>query len=216
MLVFLLAAIPLAYITVVMLLEAQSTPTRITVMPLVKGALSYALVVVVMAIISGLFPLNYHPKAIYIHFLMDQTLLPTVLIVAFFFLFSRGLWHETKVDRFIGLVAFFAGYYTVAGVVDLFTHSYYFSSYRLFLVPAMRLTFMILIPSGIVAFNEEPRFMRYVYLIGAVIGPFIGAAIAMLHTTNAVPIAYFAGAGFFVVGTLVSYAMVRLYLPIRV
>ena len=215
MLLFLLVAGPLAYVTVVMLFEAHSLPTRITVIPVLKGMFSFAIIWAITAIFSGLYPLYYNPRAIFIHYLFDQTLLPDVLLVACFFLLSRALWQETKVDRFIGLLAFFAGYFTVAGVVDLFTKSYHYSDYRLFLVPAVRVTTMVLLPSAIVAFKEERMFVRYVYLLAGIAGPIIGATIAMLHTTNALTHAYALGIGFFVAGVVGSYAMVRLYLPVR-
>jgi hypothetical protein len=215
MVVYLLTAVPLAYVFIVMLLEAHGMPTRITVVPAVKGAISYAIVAIVMSVLSPIFPLYYMPTTIFLHYFMDELLLPVALIVGCFFLFSRSLWHETRIDRFLGLVAFFAGYYTVAGFVDLFTHAHYFSPYTLFLLPTIRVVLMILVPSGVVAFYEERMFTRYLYITAAAAGPALGGLIAMYHVTNAGALPYLITAGFFLAGIGGGYAMVRLYLPLR-
>lgn len=216
MVVYLLTAVPLAYVFVILLLEAHVMPARITVVPAVKGAISYAIVVLVMSILSPIFPLYYRPATIFLHFFMDELLLPLALLVGCFFLFSRGLWHETRIDRFLGLIAFFAGYYTVAGFVDIFAHAHYFSPYTLFLLPTVRVTLMILVPSGIVAFYEERMFVRYFYIAAAAAGPALGGLIAMYHVTNVGAVPYLITAGFFVAGIGGGYAMVRLYLPLRI
>ncbi len=216
MVVYLLTAVPIAYVFVIMLLEAHALPTRITVVPAVKGALSYAVVAAVMGIISGIFPLLYRAPIIYLHYLMDELLLPAALLIGCFFLFSRTLWEESKTDRFLGLMAFFAGYYAIGGFVDLFTHSYYLGPYRLFLVPTIRVVLMILIPSGIVAFREERMFMRFIYLAAAAAGPFVGALVAMTHIIGSGSVPYLITVGFFFVGIGAGYGMVRLYLPLRI
>ena len=215
MLVYLLTAVPLAYIFVVMLLDAHSMPTRITVIPVVKGAVCYALVALVMSILSPIFPLYYRPVAIYLHYLTDELLLPAALVVGCFFVFSRGLWHETKFDRFLGLSAFFAGYYTVAGFVDLFTHASYFGPYSAFIVPTIRVTLAIMIPSGIVTYHEERMFTRFFYLAFAAAGPAVAAYIALLYIVGAGALPYLLTLALFLAGLGGSYAMVRLYLPLR-
>lgn len=216
MLVFLLTSVPIAFVTFLLILEGQSLPSRVTVFPFIKGAISYFVVYLVMLIFDPAFPLYFNPGQIFLYYAAKEFVLPIAIITVCFFIFNVSVWKDSRLEGLVGMIGFLAGYFTVRALSDFFTQHTYYGPYYLFMLPLARVGLLALIPSATAAFRAEHSWVRWAYLAIAIVAVPAFATVPMLHTLEFEAQAILTSIALFLVALGASYAVVRVYVPVRV
>lgn len=168
MAVYLLLCVPLVFLFVVATAGAgevsfRPEESRFTAAPAVKGALwfvpAYALILLSEAVI----PLAYSPWRLFIYHVVHESAIPLFMGLIGALLFTRSLHRESDRRINIAMVAAFAGFYTVASVVDLLRESHFLDSYSVILLPTQRAVAAALVPLLVIAWRRESRRIRYLF-----------------------------------------------------
>ena len=127
------------------------------------------------------------------------SLIALVVLMNVALLFTPDVRGMSTGDRELALVSFLAGAMSFAGLMDLVIRPGYAGVYELFLLPAVRVGAIMLIPALYVLFCDETFWIRYLYLALILIGPALFGAVYSLYVENilaasiALAVAFFAG-----------------------
>jgi hypothetical protein len=129
---------------------------------------------VVILIVRRFFPLSYRHFPLYLYYFFTDHLIPVVFLAVLYFLaFSQKTFRE--------LLLFGGGFYTLIGIVEVFSQYGQYESYLLFLLPALRMAILLFVTIFFIRYQEWYGVVRALFLILLVFVPFLGAAITYLY-----------------------------------
>ena len=144
------------------------------VLEFIKGFFYAVPCLVVILLIRRYVPLSYRNFPLYLRFLLTDHLIPVVFLCSLYFLV-----YAQKGYGF--LLAFGGGFYTLVGIVGIFTSYGQFESYHLFLLPVLRMVGVLFLTIFFLRFQEWYGLIRVLFLVLLVAVPFLSAAITFLY-----------------------------------
>ena len=136
---------------------------------------SYAVpCLVVMLLVRRYVHLSYRSFSLYLLFLFTDHLIPVVFLGVLYF------WAYAQ-KGYGSLLPFGGGFYTLVGIVEIFTHYGQFEAYHLFLLPVLHMAELLFVTIFFLRFQEWYGLVRVLFLILLISVPFLSGAITYLY-----------------------------------
>lgn len=151
-------------------------PTRreMPALEFIKGFFYAVPCLVVVLLVRRYGSLSYRSFPLYLLFLFTDHLLPVVFLgVLYFLAYSQKAYGS--------LLPFGGGFYTLVGIVEIFTNYGQFEPYYLFLLPVIRMAGLLFFTIFFLRFEEWYGLIRVLFLILLVAVPFLSGAITYLY-----------------------------------
>jgi hypothetical protein len=127
-----------------------------------------------MLLVRRYVPLSYRSFPLYLLFLSTDHLIPVVYLGTLYFLaYSQ--------KGYGSLLPFGGGFYTLVGIVEIFTRYGHYESYHLFLLPVVRMAGFLFFTIFFLRIQEWYGLIRVLFLILLIAVPFLGGAITYLY-----------------------------------
>ncbi len=181
---FLIAAAPLSFVYALILRDEAGEASSLVGASALRGMLAYLLELAILLFLGRFVSRGYSGWGAYFSSALYDFGIPvlgTFLLYLWFTPDVRGL---SARERRLGLLSFLAGAITLAGFTDIFLRAEYFGVYELFLLPALRVAAMLLIPVFYRLFVEETYWTRSFYIAAIVALPFLFAGVFFLVVLN--------------------------------
>jgi len=182
--VFLLFAVPLAYAYLLTLRDDSGQPSNLTSIAFIRGVAGYLVLLVALLIMKRFIPRPYTGVGGYLYATFFDYLVPVSGSFGLYLLFTRDVRSMSTSDRELALVSFLAGAMSFAGLMDLVIRPGYMGTYELFLLPAVRVAAVMLIPGLYVLYCDETFWVRYLYLALILLGPALFGVVYALHVAS--------------------------------
>lgn len=177
-------SVPLAYVYVLILRDQANQPVVLTAVSALKGAIAYLLVLVPLMIIDRFVERPFTGAGLYFYGAVYDFVIPGHLGLLLYLWFTRDPAGLTPEERFVSLLSFLAGLFTLAGLMDVFLRPVYFGAFELFHLPALRIALTLLFPVLSYHYAAETLWLRYVYLLLIGLAPFALATAPLLLDMN--------------------------------
>lgn len=211
MLVFLLCAVPLSFLLLVALMGAGNLPQKVLLTPTVRGGLFALGIYPLLDWIEGTTPVTYEVWPLFLRYGAFHAFGVVFLAVIGILWLCRWLFAERSTDLFIGLAAFFAGYFTVFGILEVVFPVQYPSIYDAFLLPAIRIAMMLLVAGCLTAARHERLILKVSYLLLAVLSTAIAALVVAVFVLRYSGFAVGLTLGLSVVAVGITYLLQAAY-----
>lgn len=211
MLVFLLTAVPLSFFLLVALMGAGNLPQKVLILPAIPGLLFALPVHGALSWGRRFVTYEYEPVALSIfHGVFDVTG-PAILVLLGVVLLARRLFEERSTDLYIGLSSFVAGFLTVVGVLEVVYAGHYHSLYDLFLLPSIRVFFLLLLPALVTAARHEGGVLRIAYIVALSVAMLVPVIVPVLFAMRLVAAAITLSVGLVALAAWAVYLLQGLY-----
>jgi hypothetical protein len=181
---FLMLSVPLAYVYLLIVRDEANQPAAMTSLSALKGAIAYLIVLIPLLAIDRFAERPFSGPGLYFFGTVYDFAIPGLFGFLLYLWFTSDPGGLTPEERFLSLTSFFAGLFTVAGFMDLFVRPEYFGSYELFLLPALRISLMLMLPVLFYFYAAETLWLRYAYLVLLAATPFALGTVPMLSLLN--------------------------------
>lgn len=181
---FLIAATPLSFIYALILRDEAGEPSSLVGVSALRGMLAYLFELAMLLLLGRFVPRTYSGGGAYFYSALYDFAIPVLGTFLFYLWFTPGVRGLSSRERRLGLLSFIAGSMTLAGIMDIFLRAEYFGVYELFLLPALRIVAMLLIPIFYRLFVEETFWTRGFYIALIVALPFALAGVFFLVVLN--------------------------------
>jgi len=151
-----------------------ATRRELPALEFIKGFFYAVPCLVVMLLLRRYVPLSYRSFPLYLLFLFTDHLIPVVFLAVLYFLFYSE-------KAYGSLISFGGGFYTLVGIVEIFTYYGQFEPYHLFLLPVIRMAGLLFFTIFFLRFEEWYGLVRVLFLILLVALPFLSGAISYLY-----------------------------------
>jgi hypothetical protein len=169
------------------------------VLEFIKGFFYAVPCLVVTLLIHRYVPLSYRNFPLYMTFLLTDHLIPVVFLgLLYFLVYSQKVYGS--------LLAFGGGFYTLVGIVAIFTHYGQFEPYHLFLLPVLRMAELLFLTIFFLRFQEWYGLIRVLFLVLLVAVPFLSASVTYLYMMSYYLWAAVLGAVFFIGSLAYTFA----------
>lgn len=182
--VFLIVAVPLAYVYMLVLRDLATQPASTTSIPALKGGFAYLIVLLPLMMMNRFIVRPFSGGGLFLFNAMYDFVVPGAVGFLLYLLFVRDVRGRSPDERFLTLSSFFAGLFTLAGILDLFVRAEYHGAYELFLVPALRITMVLLVPTLYYHYSCGTYWVRYVHLVLMTATPFALGIVPLLASMN--------------------------------
>jgi hypothetical protein len=153
---------------------AISAQRRLPALQFIKGFFYAIPCLVVILILRRFVPLSYRHLPLYVYYLFTDHLIPIVFLVVLYFLaYSQKTFRE--------LLLFGGGFYTLIGIVEIFSQYGQYEPYLLFLLPAVRMAVLLFVTIFFLRYQQWYGVVRVLFLILLLFVPFLSAAITYLY-----------------------------------
>jgi hypothetical protein len=140
----------------------------------IKGFFYAVPCLIVVLLVRRYVPLSYRSFPLYLRFLFTDHLIPVVFLgVLYFLVYAR--------KGYASLLSFGGGFYTLLGIVEIFTKYGQFEPYHLFLLPVIWMAGVLFLTIFFLRFQEWYGLVRVLFLILFAVVPFLSAAITYLY-----------------------------------
>jgi len=170
--IFLIAAAPLSYIYALVLRDEAGESSAFVGVSALRGALAYLIELAVLLLLARFAPRTYSGIGSYFYSVLYDFGIPVLGTFLFFLWFTPDVRGLAARERSLTLLSFLAGALSLAGIMDLFVRAEFSSVYEIFLLPALRVSAMLLVPFLYRLFVEETFWTRYLYIAALVALPF--------------------------------------------
>jgi hypothetical protein len=144
------------------------------VLEFIKGFFYAVPCLVVILLLRRYVPLSYRSFPLYLLFLLTDHLIPVVFLgVLYFLVYAR--------KGYGSLLAFGGGFYSLVGIVNIFTQYGRFEPYHLFLLPVTRMAGLLFLTIFFLRFQEWYGLVRLLFLILLISVPFLSGTITFLY-----------------------------------
>lgn len=184
MLVFLLSSPILAYLVILGISDQTNQSRQFTLVAAIQGFLFFIPGLGIILLLRLIFPLEYDPVSVYRHYLaadLGGTILGAVL---FILVFQKDLLNQDQVTAATGVLSFLVGYLTAAGLVDTVLRINLHDVYTAFLLPIIRIVFLILVPPILSISWKESFMTQKLAVLGLISIPVVAAVIPTLFTLH--------------------------------
>jgi hypothetical protein len=181
---FLLLSAPLAYIYLLILRDQSGRTPEMTAISALKGALAHLVVLVSLVVVERVVREPFSGPGLYFYGAVYDLVLPVYLGVLLYLWFTKDVGGLSPDESFVSLASFFAGSFTVAGVMDLFLRAEYLGVYELFHLPALRIGVLLMVPTLYYQYSNETFWIRYLYAAVIVVLPFAFGFVGLLTSAN--------------------------------
>jgi hypothetical protein len=202
--VFLIAAVPLSYIYALMLRDEAGEDPSLIGASVLRGMLAFLIELIPILLLRRFAPRVYSGIGAYFYTALYDFGIPVIGLFLLFLLFTPDVRGLSGREKRLGLLSFLAGAFSLAGIMDLFLQPDFAGVYTLFLLPALRVAAVLLVPTLYRLFAEETFWVRGFYMAGIVAVPFALAVVFYLVVMNIHSAAIPATAGVFAGGWLVT------------
>ena len=143
----------------------------------IKGFFYAVPCLVVMLLVRRYVPLSYRSFPLYLLFLFTDHLIPVLFLgVLCFLAYSQKTYGS--------LLPFGGGFYTLVGIVEVFTRYGRFEPYHLFLLPVVRMAGLLFFTIFFLRIVEWYGLIRVLFLILLAAVPFLSGAITYLYMSS--------------------------------
>jgi len=181
---FLFAATPLSFIYALILRDEAGEPSSLVGVSALRGMLAYLMELAILLLLGRFIPRVYSGWGAYFYSALYDFGIPLLGTFVLYLWFTPDVRGLSSRERRLGLLSFIAGAITLAGIMDIFLRAEYFGLYELFLLPALRVTAMLLIPILYRLFVDETFWIRGFYIVAITALPFILAGVFLLVILN--------------------------------
>jgi len=203
MVLFLITAVPLFVSFCLALFFPEEKVDRGIIVSYLKGLLWFFPALVAFLLLRGMLSVEYSASGLYLYYLLHDYLFPVIPAILGYLLFFRVLDSKKSRPDLDESTMFFAGYFSLFGLLELILRFRWFDVQILFLRPVIFII-MVLYLSGMVflAFSNE-GWLRSILIFGAVASSAALACIPLLFRLSfrwisiALCIALFGAALFF-------------------
>ena len=202
--IFLIAAAPISYIYALILRDEAGEPSSLVGVSALRGMLAYLIELAILLLLGRFSPRTYSGIGAYFSSVLHDFGIPVLGSFLLYLWFTPDVRGLAASERRLSLMSFVAGAVSLAGIMDIFVRAEYFGVYELFLLPALRVAAMLLIPVLYRMFVEETFWIRGFYIAGIVAIPFALACAFYLVALNMFVGAILATAGVFLGAWLVT------------
>lgn len=211
MAVFLLTAVPLTFLLTVALMGAQGLPRKTLVTPGIRGGIFALVCYALFYWIEQMLVISYDPAQLFLRAVIIDTAGPSIVMMLGCAILCRWLAIERSTDFFIGWLSFAAGFFTIFGVIEAVYPIGYPSIYQLFLLPALRVSLVLVVASFMTAIRGSRVWMRLAWA-AALLG-FLGlsAFAPQLYELRYTPYSVLATVAFAGASVGVTYLLQRVY-----
>ncbi len=175
-----IVSVPLVYVYFLVLREQTGRTSAVTGAPALKGALGYLIVLIPLLLMRRFIARPYDGAGLYLYVSVYDHVVPALLLFALYLRAMRDVGGLTADERFLSLVSFYAGAFALAGLLDLFLRADYHGPYELFMLPALRIAVMLILPTLYYRFSHETFWVRYLHLGVIVSFPWVLGLVPML------------------------------------
>lgn len=182
---FLIIAVPISYVYLLVLREQANERSELVAMPVLKGALSYLIILIPLLSMERFIVRPYVGGALYFYVTIHDFAIPAYLGVVLYLWFTPRVRDSSPDERFLSLASFLTGLFTVSGIMDLFTRAEHFGTYELFYLPALRVALILFAATLVYQYAAETVWVRYVYLVALIALPFALGSAAFLEAIHA-------------------------------
>ena len=140
----------------------------------IKGFFYAVPCLVVMLLVRRYVPLSYRSFSLYLLLLLTNHLVPVGFLGVLYFLAYTQKGYGS-------LLPFGGGFYTLVGIVEIFTHYGQFEPYQLFLLPVLHMAEFLFLTIFFLRFQEWYGVIRVLFLILLVAVPLLSGAITYLY-----------------------------------
>lgn len=175
-----IASVPLAYVYFLVLREQTGRTSAMTAVSALKGALGYLIVLIPLLLMRRFIARPYDGAGLYLYASVHDHAVPALLLFGLYLRFTRDVGGLTADERFLSLVSFYAGAFALSGFLDLFLRADYHGPYELFMLPALRIAVMLIVPTLYYQFSNETFWVRYLHLGLIVSLPWLLGLVPML------------------------------------
>ncbi len=181
MFLFLLTAVPIAYLLLLSFGGQTNQPAAITLVPFVKGALLFLPVIVLLLILEQIVPEQFNPGRLYLRYALLRMAVPFLIAAAGALLVVRGGLKNDFAGGTTAVLSFMSGYYSVLGIFDTVANIGETDAYILFMLPTLRLVIIALVPFVLIDALRAYGFARVAAFLAAAAVPFALAAVPWLY-----------------------------------
>ncbi|GEM_PF-2662716 len=202
MFLFLLTAVPIAYLFLLAFMRQTDQPVQLTLVPFVKGMLAFVPAFALLLVLEHMVPNRFNAGPLYLRFTLVKIGVPLLAAVIGALLITG---RRARVDfpgAMTATLSFISGYYSVSGILDTIRNIGQTDPYTLFLLPATRLVILVLLPVLLVAAHREVGVLRAAMLLGIVAIPAALGVVPLLYRTG------FRGWAMIAAGALLAAAVV--------
>ncbi len=154
--------------------KAISAQRGLPALQFIKGFFYALPCLIVILILRRFIPLSYRRFPLYLYYFLTDHLIPVVfLAVLYFLVYSQKTFQE--------LLLFGGGFYTLIGIIEVFSQYGQYEPYLLFLLPAVRMAVLLFVTIFFLRYQEWYGVVRVLFLILLVFVPFLSAAITYLY-----------------------------------
>jgi hypothetical protein len=139
-----------------------------------KGFFYAVTCLIVMLLVRRYVPSSCRSFPLYLLFLFTDHLIPVVFLLTLYFLAYTQ-------KPYNSLLAFGGGFYTLIGIVEIFTRYGQFEPYHLFLLPLVRMGGLLFLTIFFLRFIEWYGLVRVLFVILLVAVPLLSGAISFLY-----------------------------------
>jgi hypothetical protein len=140
----------------------------------IKGFFYAVPCLVVILLLRRYVSVSYRAFPLYLLYLFTDHLIPVVFLGVLYFLAYGQKGYRS-------LLPFGGGFYTLVGIVEIFTHYGQFEPYHLFLLPVVRMAGVLFLTIFFLRFQEWYGLVRVLFLILLISVPFLSGAITYLY-----------------------------------
>ncbi len=181
MFLFLLTAVPIAYLLLLSFGGQTNQPAAITLVPFVKGVLLFLPVIVLLLILEQIVPQQFNPGGLYLRYALLRTALPFLIATAGALVVVSGGVKNDFAAGSTAVLSFISGYYGVFGILDTVANIGHTDPYILFMLPALRLVIIVLLPFLLIDALRAYSFARVAAFLAVAVVPFALATVAWLY-----------------------------------
>lgn len=181
---FLLSAIPLFSFTVTTYFYRDRYSITLPLLTFLKGVVCFFLSLLFYLIIRSFFPPSYTAGGFFLFHLVYDHLLYLLLAIGGLFLFKGVPDSYNQQENVFEAFVFFSGFYSLVAFVDFIEHFNEFNIFILFFLPLLRIATIVCATVFLVQFVNDTSYLRFGFLCGLILTPFILSFVTILFLTN--------------------------------
>lgn len=214
MFLFLLTAVPIAYLLLLNVTRQVNQPLAFTLIAFIKGMLAFLPVLVVVMALDYAIPYQFNAGPLYLRYTLLPIGMPLAAVTLGALILIRGVVRSDLGGAVTAALSFLCGFYTVAGVVDTVANIGQTDPYVLFLLPVTRLVMVLLLPFLFVTLYRGVGVWRLANALAIAAMPFVLGSVPLLYRVGFREWAIAAAAGLFFASAVMYVRFVLGRLPV--
>jgi len=181
---FLLSAIPLFSFAITTYYYRDRYSITLPLLTFLKGVVCFFLSLIFYLIIRSFILPSYTAGGFFLFHLIYDHLLYFMLAISGLFLFKGVPDVYNQQENIFESFIFFSGFYSLVAFVDFIEYFNKFNIFILFFLPLLRIVTVMCITIFLIQFVNDTSYLRFAFICGLILTPFILSFITILFLTN--------------------------------